>query len=1378
MTQRLQFMQGKSRTVFVFMFLLMSGCLFASPQQQYRTQASGDWNTASNWQSSSNGTTWVTASFAPTSANASSVTVSNAMIISATISSTTGSFTINSGASVTIDSLGFITLGNAVTNNGTITIQGAGGINCGANVISGTGSFTLNSRGSLYSGNANGIASSGSTGNIQTTTRSFSSGANYYYNGSVAQSTGTGLPTGTITGNITVTNTSALGLTLTNNVVENGTFSVGSGYTLNCGTNVISGSGGFTLSSGGTIIIGSTAGITSSGATGNIQTTTRSFSAGANYNYTSTAVQAMGTGLPATLTGNLTINNTNTTSGATLGEYLVVNSPGVFTVNGVFTALNYQITGTGSFTLAAGATLMTNHTSGISSSGATGTVQTTTRSFSASANYVFESLSAQICGNGLPTTVNNLTINDGSGVSLSNNVTVNGTLTLFNGTFCLNAHTLTIASGATISTQTGSISTACRAGSTFTFAGTVNLTYTGTSSITTGMEMPSTSSALGTLTINNNVGIKLSSNITINTQLILTKGNINLNGYTLTYATGSSLMYNGTSASQTVTDVEWPVTFDKNVYIANSYIPGAIVNGGVILNDNKTGYTGALTINSGGALNVSTYYVGGSGTFTQSTNGTFITGWTTGVVPTAGIQLSGTVSYSAGGNFIFDGTSAQVTGTGMPATVNALTIANSSGVTLTQSTENTAAYSTTPYNSLILYSGALSIGANTLSIDGVISTSSGTLTGGSSSYVYFNGSNLATTLPAVSGGLSVLAINRSNAIISIGANLTINDTLDMWTGTMNWGSFTITLGGIINEISGSILGGTSSNFSISNNANTVYIPNITNGLNNLSINRSSSGAALAANLTLAGTLTLNSGVFSIAANTLTTSGTLSIGTGSMAGGPASSLVVIGNPGVFNLPAVANGLDNVTVNRSSSGLTMTGNNVISGLLTLSTGNFNIGAHTLELDSAVSIAAGFLKGGGTSNITIGGTMAPFYMPLVTFGLHNLVVNDPNHIALTSNLVVSNSIALSSGGIYLNQYNLSLNTANGISGAGSNWIMSNSAPGTNGSFVQNVGSTAVLYPVGTAASYTPVTITNSGTADSFYVNVLDGVYTHGKSGTTLNSIELAVNKTWVVSERTAGHGNATLKVQWNTGDENAHFDETASGISGYLNGSWDNASETAFDNTTNPGIVTLTRTGIDSFHAFGVGKKLSPLPVELLYFKGLLADKTVNLAWATATEINNDHFTIERSADGQNFYELANVKGAGNSVTVQNYSYDDKEPLTGISYYRLKQTDINGTSVYTGNVVEINNGGANSLKQLNMEPNPFKGNLKVNFATADKGSMQVTVSDLSGKTVYTETATYIQGSNALNLNLDNLTDGIYILKMQMGNTVNTQRIVKSTR
>ena len=92
-------------------------------------------------------------------------------------------------------------------------------------------------------------------------------------------------------------------------------------------------------------------------------------------------------------------------------------------------------------------------------------------------------------------------------------------------------------------------------------------------------------------------------------------------------------------------------------------------------------------------------------------------------------------------------------------------------------------------------------------------------------------------------------------------------------------------------------------------------------------------------------------------------------------------------------------------------------------------------------------------------------------------------------------------------------------------------------------------------------------------------------------------------------------------------------------------------------------------------------APLPIELLSFTAKLnSDKEVDLNWQTASEINNDYFTVEKSADAVNFIPLEIIKGAGNSVSILNYTTLDKNPYSGITYYRLKQSDFNGDFTYS--------------------------------------------------------------------------------------------------
>ena len=89
---------------------------------------------------------------------------------------------------------------------------------------------------------------------------------------------------------------------------------------------------------------------------------------------------------------------------------------------------------------------------------------------------------------------------------------------------------------------------------------------------------------------------------------------------------------------------------------------------------------------------------------------------------------------------------------------------------------------------------------------------------------------------------------------------------------------------------------------------------------------------------------------------------------------------------------------------------------------------------------------------------------------------------------------------------------------------------------------------------------------------------------------------------------------------------------------------------------------------------------LPIDLISFSGEALYNHNLLQWVTATETNNDYFTLEKSLNGTHFEFIGTVDGAGNSTTIKQYLYKDIKPDVGISYYRLKQTDFDGSFAYS--------------------------------------------------------------------------------------------------
>jgi len=162
---------------------------------------------------------------------------------------------------------------------------------------------------------------------------------------------------------------------------------------------------------------------------------------------------------------------------------------------------------------------------------------------------------------------------------------------------------------------------------------------------------------------------------------------------------------------------------------------------------------------------------------------------------------------------------------------------------------------------------------------------------------------------------------------------------------------------------------------------------------------------------------------------------------------------------------------------------------------------------------------------------------------------------------------------------------------------------------------------------------------------------------------------------------------------------------------------------------------------------------LPIELLNFKATkLNEENVRLDWQTATEINNDHFELERSIDGYNFIKIATVDGAGNSNVILNYDYLDSEiELTNVCYYRLKQVDFDGKYSYS----EIETVIFEDKPSLLIYPNPSSGNLTIVY----KGDMAkgINIYDSVGKLVKKEFF-----NNEYKLRGEELSKGVYFVEI----------------
>jgi hypothetical protein len=185
--------------------------------------------------------------------------------------------------------------------------------------------------------------------------------------------------------------------------------------------------------------------------------------------------------------------------------------------------------------------------------------------------------------------------------------------------------------------------------------------------------------------------------------------------------------------------------------------------------------------------------------------------------------------------------------------------------------------------------------------------------------------------------------------------------------------------------------------------------------------------------------------------------------------------------------------------------------------------------------------------------------------------------------------------------------------------------------------------------------------------------------------------------------------------------------------------------------------------------------PLPVELVYFTATVRNNQAHLEWLTASEQDNDRFEIERSLDAKSFEKIGTVKGKGTTSLETKYQFTDRTPVQSTVYYRLKQVDFDGEFAYSKVIAVTARGLANELA-TQVYPNPFQDRVKVMLTSPNAQQAQMVLYDLNGKRVMSKTLDLDAGVNEMELQLQQLGTGMYILKISGDGMDSTTKIIKN--
>ncbi len=496
--------------------------------------------------------------------------------------------------------------------------------------------------------------------------------------------------------------------------------------------------------------------------------------------------------------------------------------------------------------------------------------------------------------------------------------------------------------------------------------------------------------------------------------------------------------------------------------------------------------------------------------------------------------------------------------------------------------------------------------------------------------------------------------------------------------------------------------------------------------------------------------------------------------GSIVADPTSVIAFTGT-GTQNIYGSLVGADkfgNLLINKSSGVVILNAGIEIAGDITIqnSTSIFNVNGQYLKLAGNFLNADGSATFTGVSGATVefNGITDQLYVPGGPLTLFDVVINQgvPAAVILTGNsMTISGSLTLTSGRIetQLNEVQVT-NTAPSAVNAGN-----------INSYVDGYlrRATAVIgsydFPVGHFISgkgyqLANIDFTSANTATELLAHfspfslipaplgVLD-------CGITYN-LEALDNGSWTISSTPSTSSGIYTATLYNTPGSYTNSGGASSwtvmkyptlGTGWMLDGSCVTSS-----------ISQVTRTGLSGFSEFATAQSVEFLPVTLIAFSAWATNKGNHIEWTTASEFNNDFFSLEKSPDGNHFEEINKQPGLGYTLEQHHYNYLDAAPYQGSNYYRIRQVNTDGTFAYSKVAIVENSMQAPLMSHP--FPNPTTGLLHFDISSLEDGTAIIQVTDVFGKIMLSQNHLLKTGTNTIGLDLQWLPEGVYFIECSL--------------
>jgi hypothetical protein len=386
-----------------------------------------------------------------------------------------------------------------------------------------------------------------------------------------------------------------------------------------------------------------------------------------------------------------------------------------------------------------------------------------------------------------------------------------------------------------------------------------------------------------------------------------------------------------------------------------------------------------------------------------------------------------------------------------------------------------------------------------------------------------------------------------------------------------------------------------------------------------------------------------------------------------------------------------------------------------------------------DGSTAAAAG-AKFVGAIAQTIAGSTANVFNNL-TF--NNTSGATPAINITTNNVTVNSNLTMTAALVNLNGYTITLGTTAASTGtlaytAGTRFYGGNIERWFPTSSI-TIPAVAGQFPIGTSTDYRPIYFGNAGLSAGGTIKIRHTAVTGSTAVSptfvdNLGTVALSSNSFWTVSTaniigtgthnlRTEGTGFGTVGAV--TDLRQTLVNTIAPGTDGA------HAGTTLNPQVNRTGLTTANLS--NNFYWGSINSVATPLPISLISFSGQQLSDQIKLSWKTASELNFSFFSLEKSLDGKEFSEIAQLPGHGTTQEEHNYQSVDKAPLIGKNYYRLKSIDLDGQTEYFS-VISID---FSKEKQFYVYPNPTNGEsitVRINF-NADEQQPTLAIYDNLG-------------------------------------------------